>query len=359
MNAHQSKCAWTRTVAGLVPALAVLLWTFAAVALTPEEIATYNGPDRQKVLEEGARKEGKVAIYSGMIVDQALRPMAEAFEKKYPFLKVDYWRGASPQIIQKALAEARAGKVQVDVLESTSLAPGLVRGGVAQKFHSPESDSYPKHLVVPKGMWASTRLSYFGAAINPEMVKKDEAPKTWDDLLNPKWKGKLVMTDPSFTSLQVSVVGTMAKARGWGFYEKLRANDTMIVQGHQQVSDMLKRGERLIAAEGLDSYAYEDRQKGHKIATLVPSDGVFAVPSPTAIIKGGPNPNAAKAFAAFMIGDTVQKMFPADGHYAARVDMDAPAGNPPLGSLKLLTIDYDRIAKEEAIIKDRFNEIFQ
>src|SRR5215510_13036470 len=80
-------------------------------------------------------------------------------------------------------------------------------------------------------------------------------PKTWDDLLNPKYKGKLVMTDPSFTSLQVSVVGTMAKARGWGFYEKLRGNDVMIVQGNQQVSDMLKRGERMIAVGALDSYA--------------------------------------------------------------------------------------------------------
>jgi iron(III) transport system substrate-binding protein len=133
----------------------------------------------------------------------------------------------------------------------------------------------------------------------------------------------------------------------------------MIVQGHQQVSDMLKRGERLIAAEGLDSYAYDDRAQGHKIKTIYPTDGTFAVPSPTAIIKGGPNPNAAKAFAEFMISDVVQSMFPGDGHYAARLDMPPPAGNPPLSSLKLITVDYDYIAREEPQIKDRFNEIFQ
>jgi iron(III) transport system substrate-binding protein len=155
------------------------------------------------------------------------------------------------------------------------------------------------------------------------------------------------------------VVATLSKTYGWEFYEKLRANDIMIVQGHQQVEDMLKRGERVIAAEGLDSYAYDDRKAGIKVATIYPTDGTFAVPSPTAIIKGGPNPNAAKALAEFMIGDVVQAMFPADGHYAARVDMPAPQGNPPLSSLKLITVDYDEIQREEAKVKDHFNEIFQ
>ena len=118
------------------------------------------------------------------------------------------------------------------------------------------------------------------------------------------------MTDPSYTSLQVSVVGMMSKARGWGFYEKLRGNDVMIVQGNQQVADTLKRGERLIAVGALDSYAADLKKDGHPIKTLYPSDGVFVIPSPTSVVKGSPNPNAAKLFAEFMIGDTAQKIFP-------------------------------------------------
>ena len=125
----------------------------------------------------------------------------------------------------------------------------------------------------------------------------------------------MVIGDPSFTSLLVSVVGMISKERGWGFYEKLRANDTMVVQGNQQASDMLKRGERLIAVGALDSYAAEDRAAGHPMKTLYPSDGVFVIPSPTSVVKGGPNPNAAKLFAEFMISDEVQKMFPADGGF--------------------------------------------
>ena len=106
--------------------------------------------------------------------------------------------------------------------------------------------------------------------LRSDKVAAADEPKTWDDLLDPKYKGKLVMTDPSFTSLQVSVVGTISKVHGWDFYEKLRRNDVMIVQGNQQVSDMLKRGERLIAVGALDSYAADLRKEGHPIKTLYP-----------------------------------------------------------------------------------------
>ena len=192
-----------------------------------------------------------------------------------------------------------------------------------------------------------------------DKVAEADEPKTWNDLTNPKYKGKMVIGDPSFTSLLVSVVGMMSKERGWGFYEKLRANDTMVVQGNQQASDMLKRGERLIAVGALDSYAAEDRAAGHPMKTLYPSDGVFVIPSPTSVVKGGPSPNAAKLLAEFIISDEVQKIFPADGGFSARSDIAAPAGSPPLSSLKILPVDYDYTEKEAPRIKKRFNEIFQ
>ncbi len=167
------------------------------------------------------------------------------------------------------------------------------------------------------------------------------------------------MPDPSFTAIQLMVVGMLSQKYGWDFYRKLRANDIMIVQGHQQVSDALKRGERLVAAEGLDSYTWEDRKAGHKVQTLFPADGAFAIAAPTSVIKGSPHPNAARAFAEFMIGDTVQKLFPSEGIYAARADVEPPPGNPPLGSLKLIPVDYDYVEKEAGSLKARFNEIFQ
>ena len=207
--------------------------------------------------------------------------------------------------------------------------------------------------------FVAQRLNLMTHYLRSDKVPAADEPKTWDDLLNPKYKGKLVMTDPSFTSLQVSVVGMMSKARGWGFYEKLRGNDMMIVQGNQQVADNLKRGERLIAVGALDSYAADLKKEGHPIKTLYPSDGLFVIPSPTSVVKGSPNPNAAKLFAEFMIGDTAQKIFPADGGYSSRTDIAPPAGSPDLASLKILAVDTDFIEKDTARIKKRFNEIFQ
>jgi iron(III) transport system substrate-binding protein len=155
------------------------------------------------------------------------------------------------------------------------------------------------------------------------------------------------------------IVGTLSKKYGWEFYQKLRANDIMIVQGHQQVSETLTRGERPLAAEGADQYAWKDRAKGHKVQSIFPSDGAFAIAAPTAVIKGAPHPNAAKALAEFMLSDSVQKLFPGEGIYAGRADVEPPHGNPPLSRIKLIGVDYDQIEKDAAAIKKKFNEIFQ
>jgi iron(III) transport system substrate-binding protein len=169
----------------------------------------------------------------------------------------------------------------------------------------------------------------------------------------------MVMSDPSYTAIQLMVVGTLSQKYGWEFYEKLRANEIMVVQSHQQVSETLTRGERLVAAEGADQYAWLDRKAGHRVQTILPTDGAFVIPAPTAVVKGSPHPNAAKALAEFMIGDAVQKLFPGEGIYAARSDVEPPPGNPPLNKIKVMPVDYDHVEKETKTLKTRFNEIYQ
>ena len=152
----------------------------------------------------------------------------------------------------------------------------------------------------------------------------------------------------------------MSKERGWGFYEKLRTNDMMVVQGNQQVSDMLKRGERLIAVGALDSYAADDRAAGHPIKTLYPTDGMFVIPSPTSVVKGSPEPERGQAVR--RVHDQrrgAEDLSRPTAAIAARTDIAAPAGSPTLSSLKIIPVDYDYIEKEAPRIKKRFNEIFQ
>ncbi len=306
-----------------------------------------------------AKAEGKVVWYTSTPIGQGQK-IADAFEKETG-IKVEMFRSGGSAILRRFQQEIDAGRVAVDVLTHSepAAANALGKKGLFVAFKPKNFDKVPDAAKDPDGLFVGQRLNMMTHYLRSDKVDAADEPKTWDDLLDPKYKGKLVMTDPSFTSLQVSVVGTMTKARGWGFYEKLKANDVMIVQGNQQASDALKRGERLIAVGALDSYAANLKKAGHPIKTLYPSDGIFVIPSPTSVVKGSPNPNAAKLFAQFMIGDTAQKIFPADGGYSARIDIAPPPGSPDLKGLKIIAVDDGYIEKETARIKRRFNEIFQ
>ena len=306
-----------------------------------------------------AKAEGKVVWYTSTPIPQGQK-IVGMFEKEYG-IKVEMFRSGGSAVLRRFQQEVEAGRVAADVLTTSDPAASasLARKGVFVPFKPKNFDKIPDAAKDPNGQYIAQRLNMMTVYLRTDKVAPADEPKTWNDLTDAKYKGKLVTTDPSFTALQVSVVGMMSKERGWGFYEKLRQNDIMVVQGNQQSSDMIKRGERVIAVGALDSYAAEERAAGHPIKTLYPSDGVFVIPSPTAIIKGSPNPNAAKLFAEFMISEEVQKLFPADGGFAARSDIAPPAGSPALSSLKILPVDYDYLEKEAPRIKRRFNEIFQ
>jgi iron(III) transport system substrate-binding protein len=305
----------------------------------------------------GAKKEGTVVWYTSTPVGTAQK-IANLFQAETG-IKVELFRSGGSAVLQRFLRELDARRVVADVLtiSDPAAAGSLIKRDLLVPFRPKHFEKIPDSVKDGQGRHIAQRLNLIGIVARTD--KGLTLPKNWTDLTDPRYKGQMVMPDPSYTALQLMVVGMLSQKYGWEFYRKLRANDTMIVQGHQQVSDALKRGERLIAAEGADSYAWEDRQAGHKVQTLFPADGAFAIASPTMVIKGAPHPAAAKALAEFMIGDTVQKLFPNEGIYAARTDVEPPSGNPPLGSLKVIPVDYDYLEKESANLKQRFNEIFQ
>jgi iron(III) transport system substrate-binding protein len=306
-----------------------------------------------------AKREGKLSWYTSTPVEAAQK-IAKLFEDETG-IKVQLFRSGGSAILRRFMQESEAKRIAADVLTTSdpAAAAALARKGTFVPFKPRHFEKVPDEAKDGDGHYIAQRLNMLGIFVRGDKVPEADRPKTWSDLADPKYKGKMVMPDPSFTALQLIAVGTLSQRLGWGFYEKLRRNDTMIVQGHQQVSDMLKRGERVIAAEGIESYAIDDRKDGHDIVTIYPTEGAFAVPSPTAVVKGSPNPNAAKAFAEFMIGDLVQKMFPQEGIYAARADIPPPPGSPKLSDLRLMPVDYAYIEKATGSIKSRFNEIFQ
>ena len=306
-----------------------------------------------------AKREGKVVWYTSTPVEQGQK-IADMFQKEYG-IKVEMFRSGGSAILRRFQQEMDAGRAAADVITTSDPAASaaMARKGLFVAFKPKNFDKVPDAAKDAQGHYVAQRLNLMTIYLRHDKVAPADEPKSWSDVLDPKHKGKLVMTDPSFTALQVSVVGMMSRARGWGFYEKLRQNDVMVVQSNQQASDMLKRGERLIAVGALDSYAADERRNGHPMKTLYPADGVFVIPSPTAIVKGSPSPNGAKLFAQFMITEEVQKLFPADGGYAARSDIPAPEGSPAVKDINIIPVDYEYIEKESGRIKRRFNEVFQ
>jgi iron(III) transport system substrate-binding protein len=304
-----------------------------------------------------AKKEGGVTWYTSTPVETAQK-IANLFQAETG-IKVELFRSGGSAVLRRFLQEIDARRVVADVLTVSDPAgvSALIKRDLLVPFRPRNFEKVRDEVKDPKGYHIAQRLNLAGIIARTD--KGLELPKNWTDLTAPKYKGQLVMPDPSYTAIQLMVVGTLSRKYGWEFYQKLRANEIMIVQGHQQVAETLTRGERSIAAEGADQYAWTDRKAGHKVQTILPTDGAFMIPAPTAVIKGAPHPNAAKALAEFMLSDTVQKLFPGEGIYAGRSDVEPPPGNPPLSQVKLLSVDYDYIEKEAKNLKTRFNEIFQ
>lgn len=326
----------------------------ASVCLGAAETAGFT-PDAVDLA--AAKREGSVTWYTSTPVATAQK-IATLFQAETG-IRVELFRSGGSAVLRRFMQEIDARRVVADVLtiSDPAAAGSLIRRDLFVPFRPRHFDRVPDAVKDAQGHHVAQRLNLVGIVVRTD--KGIEPPRNWLDLTDSRYKSKLVMPDPSFTAIQLMVVGALSQKYGWDFYRKLRANDTMIVQGHQQVSDALARGERLIAAEGLDSYTWEARKAGHKVQTLFPADGAFAVAAPTAVIKGSPHPNAARAFAEFLIGDTVQKLFPGEGIYAARRDVEPPPGNPPLSAIKLMPIDYEYVEREAKSLKNRFNEIFQ
>jgi iron(III) transport system substrate-binding protein len=306
-----------------------------------------------------AKKEGKVVWYTSMPIETAQK-LATLFQQTTG-IAVELFRSGGSNILRRFQQEAEGGKTFADVLTHSepAAARAMARKGMFTAFKATDFDKVPNEVKDPDGFYVAQRLNVLGMYLRGDRIAAAEQPRNWVDLTRANFAGKMVMADPSFSSLLVAVVGSLAKDYGWEYFEKIRRNDILLVQGNQQVADMVKRGERSIAVGADAAYVGEARATGMPISTVYPEDGAFLVPSPSAIVKGAPHPNAAKAFADFMLSRAVQELLPREHLYSARLDIAGPEGDPPLGSIKIHSVDYDYIEAESTRIKKRFAEVLQ
>ena len=280
--------------------------------------------------EAAAKREGAVSWYTSTPV-RAAQYIANEFERRTG-IKVELLRTGGGEVIRRFQQEAAAGRFAADVITMSdmSAANDLARRGRFVPFRPAGFDKVIADAKDPAGNFIAQRLTMVGMLVRTDKVAPADRPATWSDLAAPKYKGMLVMADPSFTAIQLVVVATLSQKLGWQFYEALRKNDIMIVQSHEQIYDTVKRGERLMAAESSDPRIYTGGELPPNMISVIPPDGAIQVPSPTAIVKGSPHPNAAKLFAQFNLTPEIQHKFTEEGApFAARRH---PAAARPAGA---------------------------
>src|SRR6478735_1814206 len=176
INKRQSS-KWSIAEFVLAMTLAAFFHLQSLSGASVEDVALLKSADRQKILVEGAKKEGKLSFYTTLIIEQVVRPMKDAFEKEYPFIQIEYFRGNSDRVAQKLFAEYQAKRYAVDVVDGSSTTTMVRRAGFLQKFYSPYLAEYPPELKDSEGYWGVSNLYFHTMGYNTRMVKPNEVPK--------------------------------------------------------------------------------------------------------------------------------------------------------------------------------------
>ncbi len=314
-----------------------------AGAASVEEIALMNRADRQKLLVEGAKKEGKVSWYTTLIVNQVVRPVKAAFEKEYPFLQVEFFRGNSSRVVQKMLSEYQAKRYDVDIIDGT-VSPTMVRrAGYLQRFYSPFLAEYPAKLKDPKGFWGSTNLYFFATGYNTGMVKPNEVPKTYEDLLNPRWKGQMIWSTSRGSGAPIfigTILHAMGEEAGKAYLQKLKTqNIAKSTASNRQILDMTIAGEYPLALHIFNHHAYISQSAGAPV-DWQPQEPVTATIQTIALAKYSPHPHAAMLLLDFVMSEKGQKVFQQSNYLPAHPKVPAKQADLKPGGGRFKRADY-------------------
>src|SRR5258706_3664287 len=300
--------------------------TMTAQAASVDEVMLYNKPDRLKVLVEGARKEGKITWYTSLIIDQVVRPIKEAFEKKYPFIQIEPFRGNSERIVQKMFAEYQGKRYEVDIMDGTVTAPMVKKGGYLQRFYSPHLAEYPPELKDPQGYWGVSNVYYFALGYNTRMVKPNEVPKSYEDLLNPRWKGQMMWSTsrgsgaPMFVG---TILNTMGAEAGKAYLQKLKLqNIAKTPASNRQVLDLTIAGEYPLALQIFNHHAVISKLAGAPVDWQVHEPATATINN-IGLARNSTHPNASMLLIDFILSEKGQKVYQQSNYLPAHPKVPA------------------------------------
>jgi iron(III) transport system substrate-binding protein len=309
---------------------------------------------------EAARKEGKVVWYTSLALTSSEK-VAKLFETAYPGVKVEVHRTGSQRILQRMMQELQANIKNVDVVHTSDAGHYVLlkEKKLLMRYTPAGVDVFGAGFKDKDGYHYGLRATVNVIAYNTKVVSPAEAPRTWKDLLDPKWRGRLVTAHPGYSGVIATHVLALVHLHGWDYFKALAQNKPMLVQSAVDPSGVVASGERPVAVNGGDYTFYQVKKKGNPVEIVYPKEGVPLVVSPSAITSFAPHPNAARLFTDFIFSREIQQVLAdTEGLYSGHPQVTYPADKPRLSDLKVLPVEAEELEKRNEEIKTRFVEFF-
>ena len=332
----------------------------AGSALASDRARAEFAGDAEKSLYEAAKKEGELTWYDSHHPAEVAELNGRRFSEKYPGVVVNVVRTTANVAFQRATQEMKAGGPLCDVLSSSDITHCLLlkTQGQLERFVPANVATMlePLRKVDPEGFFHVTQIGTIGLAYNPTKVTAAEAPRTWTDLLDPKWKNQVSVGHPAFSGYVSIWCWEMQRLYGWDYFEKLKANNPQIGRSLLDTLTMLRSGERTVA-HAAHAPATEAKNKGDPIETAYAEDGTVVIVSPSCILKGCKHPNAARLFMEFMTSAAASRISVETSNESLHEAVKTKAGKP-LSELKTLIAPPGELQKGLADIKEKWRDTF-
>ena len=336
--------------------------TAAAVCAAPLRAQAPEPAPITPALVAAARKEGKLAFYTAMDLAFA-QQLAKAFEAKFPGIAVRVERSGAERVFTRIGQEYSANIHAVDVVNTSDQAHCIIwirNGWLAPYLPEDVAKHFDKTYYDPDGLHVTSRILVSPLGYNTSLVKKEDAPRSFKDLLDPKWAGKLVKAHPAYSGTIMNATFQIARDLGWEYFEKLAKQRVMQVQSATDTPKKISLGERAVMVDGAGYLVIRYKEEGQPIDVIYPEEGTPLATGPSAVFKAAPNPNAARLFQNWMHGREAQQMFvDVARQYSAHGQTVEKPGVRPLSEIKLMKEDAVGVERDAEAIKARYEQIFR
>jgi iron(III) transport system substrate-binding protein len=316
--------------------------------------------DYEKTLYEQARKEREVTWYTSQVLGETAQRIVTAFNAAYPDVKVNLLRASGQVMYQRVMQELSMNALQADVVSLSDIGGQQKElkdaGHFAQYVPKRAVEVLPAFQSIdPDGYYHTTVVALAVIVYNTKLTKSDDLPKTWGDLADAKWKGKVAIGHPGFSSLSTLWVAKMNALYGWGYFEKLAKLDTQVTRNVNDTTTLVTAGERVFGCTPAPT-ARPGVAKGNPIGIIYPEDGSLLAASPSGVVKASKHPAAARLLMEFLLGPECARVIVADFGDSIRPDVSAP-GVKSLSEIKTISATQDE-SRDMGNLVEPFRNLF-